>query len=233
MNENYIPYLLVALQKNLNQLLKVSNMTIEEFSKKLNVNDQTIRNLISYDTLLTVVQLIAILTIIEQEKINSPENKFLSIFYAAILDPKNYKEYLEVTRDEKPTNITKNMTVGVAAAVGSLGIGMGAIAGSAVGAFISFLPPGLALGVIGGSAAAISIANKQSSLKKQEIKAPDWKEYLYKACPISENEIYTEFKKQFLEINKNKLETKKMKESKLLKIDKLLDDYINIFLKKL
>lgn len=201
--ENYIFYLQLVLQKNLLQILKVAKLSVDQFAESLGVTDQTIRNLCSFETRLSSMQFISILTMLELERKYNSNNKDLDFFLNTLLNPENYKkmsilsEQKELNPENKKSKKKAVITAGLISTITMLG-------GAGV------LIPAFLIG---------SAIKKEESSEENEI---GWLEKFYKTrFSLLQNSNYIDFKNSF----KN-ADSKTEKEA-------LVDKYINDLLVEL
>ncbi len=201
--ENYIFYLQLVLQKNLLQILKVAKLSVDQFAESLGVTDQTIRNLCSFETRLSSMQFISILTMLELERKYNSNNKDLDFFLNTLLNPENYKkmsilsEQKELNPENKKSRKKAVITAGLISTITMLG-------GAGV------LIPAFLIG---------SAIKKEESLEKNEI---GWLEKFYQTrFSLLQNSNYINFKNSFKNVD-----SKTEKEA-------LVDKYINDLLVEL
>lgn len=201
--ENYIFYLQLVLQKNLLQILKVAKLSVDQFAESLGVTDQTIRNLCSFETRLSSMQFISILTMLELERKYNSNNKDLDFFLNILLNPENYKkmsilsEQKELNPENKKSRKKAVITAGLISTITMLG-------GAGV------LIPAFLIG---------SAIKKEESSEENEI---GWLEKFYQTrFSLLQNSNYINFKNSF----KN-ADSKTEKEA-------LVDKYINDLLVEL
>lgn len=233
LEEKYVFYLELVIQRNLLLLLKVADVSIEKFASSLGLTAQTIRNLSAYDNFISRTHFISIMSMIEMERRNGINKEAVDTLLNAFLDVEFYKKYSSKIIDfSKETIFKRNRKLskrntkfasGIFAAIGAFGV--------VANPLLLGFPIKVA---VGGAAAASAVLRKISKeenelykdIKKIENtkkKEPfSWMINLYNVKDsLQDNKYYCNFIKSLKELNSS--------EEK----GELFDEYIDSLLKDL
>lgn len=144
-NEEKFLYLELIIQRNLSSLLKTADISVENFAESLGVTDQTIRNLMSYETFISRMQFLSIMILFEQER-KEEQNDSLDLFLNILLDPKKYKKFMGVSKsiisnekNNKKPKAPSIITAGVIATMATVCLPGSAILGPVIGKLVGTL----------------------------------------------------------------------------------------------
>ncbi|GEM_PF-5123073 len=189
LEEKYVFYLELVIQRNLLLLLKVADVSIDKFASSLGLRAQTIRNLSAYDTFISRTQFISIMAIFEMERQNGINKEAIDTLLNAFLDVEFYKKYSsKIINFSKETIFKRNRKLskkntefasGIFAAIGAFGVG--AVAGALA---TPLLPIKLAVGATVTASAAVRKISREISKEKAAREIAD---ELYKDIKKIEN----------------------------------------------
>lgn len=113
---------ITCLQKNLSAIRKVAGWTSEQLGEKIGVTKQTISNLENEKTQMTLIQYIALRSIIDFEIQTNKDNLVLPQVVEVLLN--NYEEYTEKEREKVNENVK---TIAATASGGITGTSLAAL----------------------------------------------------------------------------------------------------------
>lgn len=225
-DEAYIFYLKLVLQKNLLTILKLADFTVEDFANSLDVTDQTIRNICSFETRLTGMQFLSILTKIDLEctygSKNKPDESF-EPFLETLLNPSRYEQFLNLSKKLSEKKILSKNSKSKKNLAFMSGLLSMVVLGTTT-AMMPFTAPvmlgALTAGALTTGKVIKNISDEEKSSEEEKI---CWQEIFHKTeSSLVETKYYDGFKNSFKKTEKDKREAL---------VDKYIEELISKFCK--